>query len=152
MREADIIHATGRRVRLFLHRLRRRYPGTIAPNLLGGCAIGSDLFVRVSRKLGLNTEMALGAFDTASHAWVVVRTRGGRDKLVVDVTATQFGRDFPAVYVEKVGRVYRYLEKYRGEEALKAALGWSRIGDPRRFQSPALHEYAMQAEMIRLFG
>ncbi len=150
MNELQLVAALGRRVRRFLHRLRRRYPSAISETLLGGCAIGSTLFVDLARRCGLDAVIVYGKFALqASHVWAVVRD-AGQDLYLVDVTATQFGR-YPAVHVTDSEDDF-YVEAVRGERALEMVNGWAKSGRPARFQAPRLHQREMDAEVSRLFG
>jgi hypothetical protein len=151
MTEFHLVTAIGRRVRRFLHRLRRRFPRAISRTLLGGCAIGSTLFVAIARRCGLDAVLAYGKFFfSASHVWVVVRD-AGRDLYLVDVTATQFGCRFPAVYVTD-SEDDLYIECFRGTVALRKVNGWAKSEKPSRFQAPKLHQREMNAEVDAVFG
>lgn len=150
MDEIGLVVKLGRRVRRFLHRLRREHGRVIAKDLAGGCAIGSQLFVEVASRCGLDAVFCYGHVDkTLAHAWAVVRHEG-EDLYLVDVTATQFGA-FPTVHITEPDDDM-YAEDLRGEEALARVRRWAMSPRPARWQSPALHREAIEREIAALFG
>lgn len=134
----------GLTVRRFLHRLRRRFPKSIFPDLTGGCGIGAVVLVRILRRAGLRPELILGTFERNPHAWVEV------DGEIVDVTATQFGK-LPAVLIEEKDDD-RYNALWSGREARRALRRWGKIDGVQRWQCPDLHEEEIRAALARLFG
>lgn len=143
MTEKTLIRRVGLVVRRFLRRLRRYYPESITEDFMGACAIASTTLTRILKRCGLPATFVLGRFYTpagqhSSHAWVEV------DGVIVDVTATQFGK-LPAVLFTKACDP-RYDPYWRGRGALRIANGWGKD------QAPARHEGDINETVRALCG
>ena len=138
------LRRAGLTVRRFLHRLRRRFPHSIFPDLTGGCGIGSVILTRILRRAGLRPVLVLGTFERSPHVWVEL------DGEIVDITATQFGR-LPAVLIEEKGDD-RYDALWLGRDAKLAIKEWAKSNHPNRWQCPELHEEEIRSFLSRLFG
>lgn len=74
---------------------RQEYPFTTKHNLAGYCGLASLVLVRLLKKAGVPATVEKGYYDNDyGHAWV--RLPNGA---VLDVTATQFHKRLPKVYV-----------------------------------------------------
>jgi ferredoxin len=102
-------------------------------NLGGACAIASTVLQKVLRQRGYDAEFVCSEGKHCHHCWVEVQGE------VVDITATQFGQDYPEVHVvppncgDPIYRGYRDTEFFRGKKALERVnLEWDLHQTPRR--------------------
>jgi hypothetical protein len=88
--------------------------------LTGECGLAS---ARLAIAIGDASSLRLGCFmsergDPSDHAWNVV------DGWIVDITATQFGKKCPAIYLVPVMFATQYIESKRGSDAAWEMRTW----------------------------
>lgn len=83
------------------------------PELNGLCARASLVLRDELLKVGTPARLIIGSFDDAQHCWVQVHD------LVIDVTATQFSRAIPPVYIVDYEADRRYQSWAEDDDAVE---------------------------------
>jgi len=68
-------------------------------NLRGACAIASFFLQRKLKQAGYNSRVQCVDMRVGSHCFVIIE--GNKNRHILDVTATQFGREFPKIVIRK---------------------------------------------------
>jgi len=70
-------------------------------NLRGACAISSFFLQRKLKQAGYDSKVQCVDFKfSGSHCFVIIE--GNKNRHILDVTATQFGKEFPKVVIRRV--------------------------------------------------
>ncbi len=120
----DILHAS--------KKVRENISNYVVENInpesfSGACAISAYTLNNVLKRLGYQSEFAIGYFYkknfSTSHAFVIVENQ------IVDISATQFGKSYPEVYITDIDdKQYRVV--FVGSKAYKDLGKWVEKQNP----------------------
>lgn len=120
--EVEQIWVVARSVRRALESLnadpRRRF--WAIPSMAGACDFSSSSIVRLLRKDGISSRLAVGTWDESPHCWAVAEPDG--ESFFVDVTASQFG--LPDVHVLRPDSDPSYRALFEGRHAEVETVSW----------------------------
>ncbi len=88
--------------------------------MAGACDFSSASVVRLLRKDGISSRLAVGTWNDSTHCWAIAEPEG--ESFCVDVTASQFG--LPNVHVFRSGSEPLYRAFLEGKRAEAEVVSW----------------------------
>jgi hypothetical protein len=142
MASLETFKAIGVEVRSQLDKIRHdTYWGS---DLCGACAVGSYASWKLGTRADIDCHFTMGESMHESHCWVEAQIDD--QAYVLDVTATQFGSEYPTVLLlpssdyNRFTWVSEFTKRFVDRNALRRLIDWPSFQQPKTYRKQLLSQ------------